>query len=429
MDAQEFLTKYANGERNFQRAKLAGFDLRSVDLIGVDLTNANLTGTIFKGADLSKAIFTGAKIHKADFTAAILREANLYQVRGEGKVEHYHSRGGGTYYNNAHANFNKANLCQTNLSESSLNYCIFTNADLDKTNFKNASLCRTNLENTSLFEADLSQATLDSANLTKANLVGADLSRASLNSVKFQEVNLQGAKLKGVNLTGMDLSELNLENVDFTGATLENINLRKACLRGANLARASLCKADLMNADFTKANLQKADLTDAKTYGTIFEEVDFTRAIMPDGEIYFSEVGEVDSKIVYNQQKQVIFTELAPKLKGLNSQGISADGKLIFINGQIGIDLRVNDILYPDDFQRQTEQMMANIQAILNAAGASFQDVVETKVYLTDMQNFSAFEAVYGKYFDYVSAPTRACLQIAQLPQNALVAMDCVAVI
>ncbi|MEC4983323.1 MAG: Rid family hydrolase [Oscillatoria sp. PMC 1068.18] len=91
--------------------------------------------------------------------------------------------------------------------------------------------------------------------------------------------------------------------------------------------------------------------------------------------------------------------------------------------------MRVNDILYPDDCQRQTERMIANIQAILDAAGASFQDVVENKVYLTDLENLAAFEIVYGKYFDYVSAPTRACLQVAQLPQNALVAMDCVAVI
>ncbi|HBE35974.1 MAG TPA: reactive intermediate/imine deaminase, partial [Cyanobacteria bacterium UBA11368] len=78
---------------------------------------------------------------------------------------------------------------------------------------------------------------------------------------------------------------------------------------------------------------------------------------------------------------------------------------------------------------KQTEQVMAHIKSILAAAGASLENVVKTTVYLADMNDLAAMNAVYSKYFDDATAPARVCVQVSRLPKDVLVEIDCIAVI
>jgi len=77
----------------------------------------------------------------------------------------------------------------------------------------------------------------------------------------------------------------------------------------------------------------------------------------------------------------------------------------------------------------QTQQVMANLEAILTAAGTTFEDVVKTSVFLADMNDFAAMNAVYAKSFDEATAPARACVQVSRLPKDVLVEIECIAVI
>jgi 2-iminobutanoate/2-iminopropanoate deaminase len=72
---------------------------------------------------------------------------------------------------------------------------------------------------------------------------------------------------------------------------------------------------------------------------------------------------------------------------------------------------------------------MANLEAILKAAGASWENVVKTSVFLSDLQNFAAMNQVYAKYFSAQSAPARACVEVSRLPKDVLVEIDCIAVV
>ena len=127
--------------------------------------------------------------------------------------------------------------------------------------------------------------------------------------------------------------------------------------------------------------------------------------------------------------RKVIRTDKAPTPVGPYNQAIVASGQMIFVAGQIAIDLRLGDILYRDDVTKQTEQVMAHIEAILTAAGATFENVVKTTVFLTDMNDFAAMNAVYAKYFDAETAPARACVQVSRLPKDVLVEIECIAVV
>ncbi|HIK31536.1 MAG TPA: RidA family protein [Oscillatoriales cyanobacterium M4454_W2019_049] len=127
--------------------------------------------------------------------------------------------------------------------------------------------------------------------------------------------------------------------------------------------------------------------------------------------------------------RKVIQTENAPAPVGPYNQAIAASGETLFVAGQIAIDPKTNQLIPTDDVSQQTEQVMANLAAILEAAGASFNDVVKTTVFLKDMNNFAAVNAVYAKYFDEATAPARACVEVARLPKDVLVEIDCIAVI
>jgi 2-iminobutanoate/2-iminopropanoate deaminase len=127
--------------------------------------------------------------------------------------------------------------------------------------------------------------------------------------------------------------------------------------------------------------------------------------------------------------KQVIRTDLAPAPVGPYNQAIVATGKMLFVSGQISIDPTTNRLAHNGDVAKQTELVMSNLAAILQTAGATFEDVVKTVVFLKDMNDFATVNEVYARYFDEATAPARACVEVARLPKDVLVEIDCIAVI
>jgi 2-iminobutanoate/2-iminopropanoate deaminase len=127
--------------------------------------------------------------------------------------------------------------------------------------------------------------------------------------------------------------------------------------------------------------------------------------------------------------KQVIRTDSAPAPVGPYNQAIVATGKMLFISGQISIDPATNQLVHDGDVAKQTELVMSNLAAILKTAGATFEDVVKTGVFLKNMNDFATVNGVYARYFDEATAPARACVEVARLPKDVLVEIDCIAVI
>jgi 2-iminobutanoate/2-iminopropanoate deaminase len=127
--------------------------------------------------------------------------------------------------------------------------------------------------------------------------------------------------------------------------------------------------------------------------------------------------------------RQVIQTNLAPAPVGPYNQAIVATGKMLFVSGQISIDPTTNQLTHTGDVAKQTELVMSNLAAILQAAGATFGDIVKTGVFLKDMNDFATVNEVYARYFDESTAPARACVEVARLPKDVLVEIDCIAII
>lgn len=127
--------------------------------------------------------------------------------------------------------------------------------------------------------------------------------------------------------------------------------------------------------------------------------------------------------------KQIIRTDLAPAPVGPYNQAIIATGKMLFVSGQISIDPATNQLVHDGDVAKQTEQVMANLAAILETSGATLENVVKTGVFLKDMNDFATVNSIYARYFDEATAPARACVEVARLPKDVLVEIDCIAVI
>ncbi|MDE5074378.1 MAG: RidA family protein [Trichodesmium sp. St5_bin8] len=126
--------------------------------------------------------------------------------------------------------------------------------------------------------------------------------------------------------------------------------------------------------------------------------------------------------------RKIIKTDNAPDPVGPYNQAIAATGQMLFISGQIAIDTKTNQIVYREDVSKQTEQVMANLEAILTEANTNWSNVVKTTVYLKNMEDFATVNNVYAKYFDSENAPARACVEVARLPKDVLVEIDCIAV-
>mgnify|MGYP000184997015 CR=1 FL=1 len=123
--------------------------------------------------------------------------------------------------------------------------------------------------------------------------------------------------------------------------------------------------------------------------------------------------------------KKTIFTDQAPKAIGPYSQAVEANGTL-YISGQIPINPETGKLI-EGDIKEQTEQVMKNIGAVLEAAGYSFSDVVKSTCLLNDMNNFAAMNEVYGKYYQ-TNPPARVAYSVVKLPLGALIEIDTIAV-
>jgi 2-iminobutanoate/2-iminopropanoate deaminase len=122
--------------------------------------------------------------------------------------------------------------------------------------------------------------------------------------------------------------------------------------------------------------------------------------------------------------RDVVSSRDAPAAIGPYSQAVRAGG-LLFISGQIPLDPESGEVVN-GDVSAQTHRVMRSLGAILEAAGAGFDDVVRTTIFLTDLGDFARVNEVYGSYFT-APAPTRATVQVAALPKGASVEIDAIA--
>ena len=123
---------------------------------------------------------------------------------------------------------------------------------------------------------------------------------------------------------------------------------------------------------------------------------------------------------------ETVSTENAPGAIGPYSQAVKT-GNLVFCSGQIPIDPATSEFV-SDDVAEQTEQVLKNLSAVLEAAGSDLNKVVKTTVFLADMNDFGAMNEIYAKFFD-TNKPARATVQAARLPRDARVEIECVALI
>lgn len=121
--------------------------------------------------------------------------------------------------------------------------------------------------------------------------------------------------------------------------------------------------------------------------------------------------------------KKEISSLSAPKAIGPYSQAILS-GDTLYVSGNIPVNPSGGGI--PDGIEAQTKQVFENMKAVLKEAGMDFSDVVKTTAFLTDLDNFAAFNALYSDYF-IAPYPARSCVEVSKLPKGVLVEVECVA--
>lgn len=123
--------------------------------------------------------------------------------------------------------------------------------------------------------------------------------------------------------------------------------------------------------------------------------------------------------------KEVIQTNEAPAAIGPYSQAVRKNG-VLYVSGQIPLCPKTAEMV-ADDVETQTRQVLENLDAVLRAAGCGREDVLKVTIYVADLADFAAVNAIYGAFFSE-PFPARACIQAAALPKNARVEMDAIAV-
>ena len=123
--------------------------------------------------------------------------------------------------------------------------------------------------------------------------------------------------------------------------------------------------------------------------------------------------------------KKIIATEQAPQAIGPYSQAVRV-GNMVFASGQIPLDPATKEFV-PGGIAEQTEQVLKNLKAVFAASGVEMDQIVKTTVFLADMNDFTAMNEVYGKYFSD-KPPARATVQAARLPRDAKVEIEAIAV-
>ena len=122
--------------------------------------------------------------------------------------------------------------------------------------------------------------------------------------------------------------------------------------------------------------------------------------------------------------RDVILTDRGPKPIGPYSQAIRTNG-FLYVSGQVALDPKTGEMTGPD-VRQQTERVLENLKGILEAAGSNLHHVVKTTVFLKDINDFSAMNEVYAKYF-MSAPPARSTVQVARLPKDALVEIEAIA--
>jgi len=122
--------------------------------------------------------------------------------------------------------------------------------------------------------------------------------------------------------------------------------------------------------------------------------------------------------------KDVVLTARGPKPIGPYSQGINSNG-FLFVSGQIALDPKSGEFVGAD-IRQQTERVLENLKGIVEAAGVTFNHVVKTTVFLKDMNDFTAMNEIYARYFT-AAPPARSTVQAARLPKDALVEIEVIA--
>ena len=200
--------------------------------------------------------------------------------------------------------------------------------------------------------------------------------------------------------------------------------------------KAVLAGAGASFDDVVKTNIYLADLNDFtqmnETYGRYFQKSPPARATvqmaaLPQGaRIEIECVAATGSGARAAAGPGAVQTAEAPKAIGPYSQGIGVSpGSFLFVSGQIPIDPATGQPV-KGDIGAQTERVMENLKAVLEAGGASFDKVVKTTIFVADMADFARVNETYGRYFQKVP-PARATVQAGALPRGARVEIDCVA--
>lgn len=127
--------------------------------------------------------------------------------------------------------------------------------------------------------------------------------------------------------------------------------------------------------------------------------------------------------------KTIVKSDNAPAPIGPYSQAIRVSSAVhtLYVSGQIAIEPHTGNLV-SDTLENETHQVMANIEAILNEAGAKFDDVAKCSIFLSDMNNFAAVNEIYSQYFDGQTPPARECIEVARLPKEMNVEISVVAV-
>jgi 2-iminobutanoate/2-iminopropanoate deaminase len=124
-------------------------------------------------------------------------------------------------------------------------------------------------------------------------------------------------------------------------------------------------------------------------------------------------------------EKKIIFTDKAPAPIGPYSQAVLV-GNTLYTSGQVALNPATMELVL-DNIETETKQVMENLKAVLEAANMTFENVIKTTIFLTDMGDFANMNTVYGSYFDEKTAPARETVEVAGLPKNVNVEISMIA--
>jgi 2-iminobutanoate/2-iminopropanoate deaminase len=124
--------------------------------------------------------------------------------------------------------------------------------------------------------------------------------------------------------------------------------------------------------------------------------------------------------------KKIISTNKAPQPIGPYSQAVLV-GKTLYTSGQIALNPETGELVM-DTIQEETTQVMENLKSVLEAANMTFENVIKSSIFISDMNSFRAINSVYGNYFEQSTAPARETIEVANLPKFVNVEISVIAV-